>query len=210
MYTHIGHFGQCVRFFLFLVTASIRSSPAPCPFANRNRLINLGKAQKKGLPGILGLLKGLKLKVRLFRVQGLRRGGRGRVHVVFRLDDALSHLEMLCCFGNTLLEIRVELRFLYSAFITGLKPFQFMTPIYPTLRLLILELHARCLSRASRWGGGGDGVDERRGGGVALCLIGGRCSRMFLLPLLSDRAGWDSFGDHCAHDGKHFVLLCPF
>ncbi|CAM9251746.1 unnamed protein product [Ectocarpus sp. 4 AP-2014] len=28
----------------------------------RNRLLNLGKAQKKGLPGVLGLLKGLKLK----------------------------------------------------------------------------------------------------------------------------------------------------
>lgn len=45
--------------------------PSPClpaftcllPLTHRNRLINLGKAQKKGLPGILGLLKGLKLKV---------------------------------------------------------------------------------------------------------------------------------------------------
>lgn len=38
-------------------------SPSPAPPTNRNRLINLGKAQKKGVPGILGLLKGLKLKV---------------------------------------------------------------------------------------------------------------------------------------------------
>lgn len=40
--------------------------PALIPETRRNRLINLGKAQKKGLPGILGLLKGLKLKVHMY------------------------------------------------------------------------------------------------------------------------------------------------
>lgn len=42
----------------------------------RNRLINLGKAQKKGVSGVLGLLKGLKLKVRHVKSPRVQKGMR--------------------------------------------------------------------------------------------------------------------------------------